>query len=146
MAEETITAANVLQSSNFRVRAKEYVAEEAISVGQVVCAGTASTQVLLATNTSATKHIAIGIALNSAPGVGQKVDVLSIDPDFNPGFTVALGKVYVLGATGGSIMPVDDIAGTEYVTVIGVGEDATSLRVNITPESSSRAIAASAVS
>lgn len=144
MAEETVVAADVQQSSDARVVTKEYIAEEAITVGQVVCAGTTSSQVLLATNTDPLKHIAIGIALNSAPGAGQKVDVLIRDPDFDPGFTVALGKVYVLG-TAGAIMPVDDIAGTEYVCVIGVGEDATSLRVNITPESSSRAIAASAV-
>jgi hypothetical protein len=41
--------------------------------------------------------------------------------DITIGGTVAVGKPYVLGTAGG-IIPVDDIAGGEFVTYVGVGK------------------------
>lgn len=39
--------------------------------------------------------------------------------NINLGATLAVGKVYVL-STAGAIAPVDDIAGSEFVTVLGI--------------------------
>lgn len=47
--------------------------------------------------------------------------------NINLGATLAIGKVYVL-STAGAIAPVDDIAGTEFVTVLGVATTAALLK------------------
>jgi hypothetical protein len=73
---------------------------------------------IAATNTSALNATVVGIALNGA-SANQRCDYL-IAGNLDLGATVAVGKVYVLG-TAGTIIPVDDIAGGEFVTIVGVG-------------------------
>jgi hypothetical protein len=62
------------------------------------------------------------IAATDASAVGA--DVVGI------GATLAVGKVYVL-STAGAICPVDDIAGSEFVTVLGIATTASIFKMGI---------------
>jgi len=50
--------------------------------------------------------------------------------NINLGATLAIGKVYVL-STAGAICPVDDIAGSEFVTVLGIATTTALLKQGI---------------
>ena len=83
---------------------------------------------IAATDASAAGAAVEGIALSggavSQPFTYQK------SGNINLGATVAAGKVYVLSTSGG-IAPVDDIAGTEFVTVVGVGISTSLVKMGI---------------
>jgi len=129
MAAISVTAANVARTDGSVV---VYNSGATITAGMGVYVD-ANGAVQIGTNaTSAGSGVGsqnVGIALNTASS-GQPCSVLR-DGSFNPGGTAAVGKVYVLGTAGG-IIPVDDIAGTEYVTVLGVGITASSIKLGIT--------------
>lgn len=83
---------------------------------------------IAATDASAAGAAVEGIALSggaiSQPFTYQK------SGNINLGATVAAGKVYVL-STSGAIAPVDDIAGSEFVTVLGVGISTSLVKMGI---------------
>lgn len=83
---------------------------------------------IAATDASAAGAAVEGIAL-SGGAVGQ-VFSYQRGGNINLGATLAAGKVYVLSTSGG-IAPVDDIAGTEYVTVLGVGISTSLMKMGI---------------
>jgi hypothetical protein len=93
------------------------IAGGTLTAGLVLTINTSS-QLVAASNSSAVNAAVAGIALNGA-SVNQRVDYL-IAGNLDIGATVAVGKVYVLGTAGG-IIPVDDVAGGEFITVVGVG-------------------------
>ena len=100
-----------------------------LTAGQVVRKNT-SDQWVAAVNDSAANAAAFGVALNGG-AVNQPIAVQTSGP-ITIGATVGVGKVYVLGTAGG-IIPVDDIAGTEFITNIGVGASASVLTLMIVP-------------
>jgi len=113
MAAISVTPANV----------RSYGTTTSGTAGGTITAGLAvylnsSGQVVSATNAASASAEIVGIALNGA-SANQPVEY-HVGGLFDPGGTAAVGKVYVLG-TGGGIIPVDDIAGGEYVSVVGVG-------------------------
>lgn len=116
MAAISITATSVVGSQNVTK-----TAGGTITAGQVVRLN-ASDQVVAAVNDTAANAAAYGIALNGG-ATGQPI---AVQTQGQPtiGGTVAVGKVYVLGTSGG-IIPVDDIAGSEFITIVGVGISAT---------------------
>jgi hypothetical protein len=126
MTAISVTAANVLRVDGSIVH---YLAGATITAGMAVYVD-ASGLVQIGTNaTSAGSGVGaqnVGIALNNASS-GQPVDVL-VNGTVNIGGTAAVGKPYVLGTAGG-IIPVDDIAGTEYVTGIGIGQTAANIKL-----------------
>jgi hypothetical protein len=69
-----------------------------------------------------------GIAL-SGGATGQPF-IYQKGGNINLGATLAVGKVYVL-STAGAIAPVDDIAGSEFVTVLGIATTAALLKMGI---------------
>ncbi len=71
----------------------------------------------------------VGTALNGG-SAGQPIQILKTGGTVNIGGTVAVGKQYCMG-TGGTIIPVDDIAGSEYVTTYGVGLTAANIKTGI---------------
>ena len=71
-----------------------------------------------ATAGSGVGALLVGIALNGGSS-GQPIQILK-NGTVNIGGTVAVGKPYALGTAGG-IIPVDDIAGSEFSTHIGEG-------------------------
>lgn len=121
MSALTFTAASVLLSGG---AAQTLIAGGTIARGNVVRKSGTNT-VVAASNNTAPNAIAYGIALNDA-AAGQPVEVAALVS----GGTIAgvasnceAGKVLLLG-TNGAIIPVDDIAGTEFVSVVGVGYSA----------------------
>jgi hypothetical protein len=123
MAAISITPANVLRSEG---ETEQRSAGGTITAGQAVRLSGAA--VIAAANDSAANAAAYGIALNGG-GTGQPILVQKTG-DVAIGGTVAVGKVNALGPAGG-IIPVDDIAGSEFITIIGVGISATVIRLSI---------------
>lgn len=124
MADLSITAADVIGTG----------VKETLTAGGTVTRGLAvrkntSGQIVAASDDSAANAEVYGIALNDAAS-GQPVEVQKSGP-IDLGATLAIGKVYVL-STAGAIAPVDDIAGGEFVTVIGVASAADNLVMGIT--------------
>jgi hypothetical protein len=119
MAALTITAANVRSYGSIA----SGVAGGTITAGLAVYLNT-SGQVVSAANTSAAAAAVCGIALNGASS-NQPVEYHT-GGEIDMGATVAIGKVYVLGTAGG-VIPVDDVAGGEFITVLGVGTTAAKL-------------------
>lgn len=83
---------------------------------------------IAATDASAAGAAVEGIAL-SGGAVGQPF-IYQKSGNINLGATVAAGKIYVLSTDGG-VAPVDDIAGTEFVTVLGVGISTSLVKMGI---------------
>lgn len=124
MADLSITAGSVVGQGADR---ETLIAAGTVTAGMAVRKNT-SNQIVAAANDSAANAAAYGIALNGASS-GQPVEVQKSGL-IDLGATVAVGKVYAL-STGGGIMPVDDIAGSEYVTVMGVGTAADEFKMGI---------------
>ncbi len=120
MAAITVTAGSVARVDGDVV--KDYLSGATITAGMYVYVDS-NGAVQIGTNaTSAGSGVGaqlVGVALNGGSS-GQPIAILKPGGTVNIGGTAAVGKVYVLGTAGG-IIPVDDIAGTEYVTVVGVG-------------------------
>jgi hypothetical protein len=83
---------------------------------------------IAATDASAVGAAVEGIALTGGasgqPFTYQKAGTINL------GATLAVGKVYVL-STSGLIAPVDDIAGSEFVTVLGIATTAALFKLAI---------------
>lgn len=123
MADLTITPANVATVDGV---VRHGTAGGTITAGQAV--RFSSGELVAASDSSAANAAVAGIALHAASD-GQPLayqDSGTIDI----GATVAIGKVYVLSTSGG-IAPVDDIAGSEFVTVIGIGVTAANIKLGI---------------
>jgi hypothetical protein len=126
MADLTITAASVANLSGIGKRLSG-TAGGTITAGMPVRVGT-NGRLVASANTSAANAKVDGIALNGASD-GQPVSYQA-EGSVNLGATLAVGKVYVLSAAG-LISPVDDVAAADFVTVIGVGVTASSLKLGI---------------
>jgi len=124
MADLTITAASVVSYGTTSVG----TAGATITAGQVVRLNT-SLQLVLASDDSSTNASIAGIALHGASS-GQPL-TYHVKGSIDVGATLSVGKIYVVSTSGG-IAPVDDIAGGEYVTFLGVATAANRLLVNVT--------------
>jgi hypothetical protein len=123
MADLSVTAANVRGLGDRNTG----VAGAAINAGDVIRLNT-SNQWVPAQSNSAVNAAASAIALNSAPAANMPVEYQLGGP-INPGGTVAVGKVYVLSVNAGKMAPIDDIAGGEFITIVGVGQTASLLQL-----------------
>lgn len=123
MADISITPANVALVDGV---VRHDTAGATIAAGEAV--RLSGGEVVLASDASAAAAAVAGIALNSAsdgqPVAYQETGTIAI------GGTVAVGKVYVLSTAGG-IAPVDDVASSEFITVIGVGVTAADIKLGI---------------
>ncbi len=121
MADYSITAANVLQSSGATIVTG--IAGATITQGQVLYKDTAdSNKLKLAdANGSATIRLVAGIAV-SAASPGQPVSYITKDPQFTPGYTIGAGEVPMLASdTPGASAPDSDATTGDFVTVLGIG-------------------------
>lgn len=127
MAAITVTAASVARVDGEVLNG--YLAGATITAGQSVYVDS-NGAVQVGTNASSAgsgvSAAAVGIALNGG-GSGQPIAILK-NGTVNIGGTVAVGKQYVLGTSGG-IIPVDDVAGSEYITTVGVGATAANIKL-----------------
>jgi predicted transcriptional regulator len=101
---------------------KDGTAGEAIIQGDVLYKSSSDSKLYKAdSNDTAAKAVVVGVALNAA-SAGQPVDYAEKDAALELGATtVTVGTVYVLSPTAGKMMPVDDLATGDRVTVLGVG-------------------------
>lgn len=123
MADLTITASSVALVSGIT---RHGTAGGTLTAGQPV--RLSSGELVAASDASAAAAAVAGIALHGAsdgqPIAYQDSGVIAI------GATVAVGKVYVLSTSGG-IAPVDDVASSEFITVLGVGVTAANIKLGI---------------
>jgi hypothetical protein len=122
MADLSWTAASVILVGGTR---ETYLAGGTVARGNLVRRNT-SNQIVAASDDSAVNADAFGFALNDA-AVGQPVEVALLSGGGQiQGATFAVGKVYV-NSTSGATAPVDDVAGGEFITAVGVGVTATNM-------------------
>jgi hypothetical protein len=128
MAAITVTPGSVARVDGTPVNG--YLAGATITAGMVVYVDTAGAVQIGTNATSAGSGVAsplVGIALNGG-SAGQPISILPSNSVVNIGGTAALGKHYALGTAGG-IIPVDDVAGTEYSTAVGIGQTAANIKL-----------------
>jgi len=126
MVDVTVTATEVLDASDTTVIAGHF--GEAVTAGQTVYLKASDGLYWLAdADASADTAAAKGIAMNGG-AAGQPCEV-GIGGTVDPGFTVTVGTIYVLSGTAGGIAPVADLASGDYVTIVGVGITASSLKL-----------------
>ena len=128
MADISQTAANVLRGTGAVV--VTVTAGVTVAAGDVVYSdSTDSNEYKLAINSSAAAAAAKGIALCGA-GDSQPL-IIQTSGEINPGGTVAVGQVYTVSTNAGKIAPVDDTSAAEYMTVLGIGKDTTTIILDI---------------
>ena len=133
MADLSITAANVVQSTGARVN-NQYVAGETVTAGQVVylkasdsrwwkaqCDGTAAES-----GYGVSRGIAMHAASAGQPLAVQESGAITI------GATVTVGLEYYLSATAGGICPIADLTTGNYLTIIGYATSASVVTLMMT--------------
>lgn len=118
MADYSETPASVVFSS--QAQYKKAIGSSANSVGQSVVYNESTGKWDLADcSTSAgagTKKGHVGVVAAACAADGQKMLVCTYDPDFTPGFTMAVGTTVMISDTAGNWMPDSDLTTGEYVT------------------------------
>lgn len=133
MADITITPANVVAGSNASIRNDGY-ARETITAGMAVYydSATSGWKKALANGTAAQSGngVAFGIALNGASS-GQPLSVDTGDSaGISIGGTTVVGTIYVVSAAAaGGICPWADLASTNYVTILGIGQSSNKIQL-----------------
>lgn len=129
MADLTITSASVVAATTAS-RINE-TAGDTVTAGEAVYKDSAdSTWKPAKADAATTAGTAgkTGIALNGAAS-GQPLNVIT-SGNLTAGATLTVGDIYVVSAaTAGGIAPSSDLVSTDYVTILGVATDATTLAV-----------------
>jgi hypothetical protein len=129
MAAVSVTAANVgfgEETVVFQIAQ----AGEAITQGQTLYRSSADNKLYKAdANDTAAKAAVVGIAVTPASTNGYFLYVES--GLVNVGATLAVGTLYAVGQTAGSIVPVADLTTNDYVTYIGTATTTALLDVAI---------------
>lgn len=130
MANLTITAANVLAGSGARIE-RGYAAAQNLTGGQSVYLDTSTDpprwRQADADAAGGTASMVGGVALHSTSAL-QPVAVIT-EGDYNPGATVAVGTIYVVGATAGSIAPAADLTSGWYTAIIGIATTTSNINI-----------------
>lgn len=116
----------VKQGTNVKIPL-EGIAGEAILAGQAVMVDPTDGKVKLASATRVTTPRQVGIALSSAPTVGQPVK-FHYEGDLEGTATLVVGTAYHLSATAGSLCPEADLVAGNYTTYVGTAITTTSIR------------------
>lgn len=130
MADLTITASQVLESTG-----PEYVtgtAGEALTAGQPVYLKDSDSRYYRAdANASSETAEAVAIMLHGADA-GQPIKAQSGGTiTLGAGAAPAVGTIYIVSATAGGIAPSADAATGWFITVLGVGAAANTLKLKI---------------
>ncbi len=134
MGAQSVTAGSVLHSSSAIVT--NVTAGATLTAGQPVYFDTDGSAKPADADGVSPLYKYRGIAVNSA-STGQDVDICQRDPTFTPGFTCAIGEVYIVGATAGAINLASDKTTGWKVSVLGVGISTT--QINLFDAQNSRA-------
>lgn len=106
------------------------IAGAVILAGQVVYRDATDGSVKLASTASANASKALGVALNSAPTVGQPV-VVQWSGVVSGTATLIVGEPYFVSDTAGSVGQATDVGLNDFVTFVGIALTATTLRLGI---------------
>lgn len=137
MVDLVITAASVQPGTESEGAQFEYgTAGASITAGQAVYLDSSTSTYKLADNNDTSEALSVvrGIALHAAAS-GQPLKIQTRGP-ITIGATVASGSVYVLSATAGGIAPVADLATGNRCTLLAVGVNGSTTRVNLQPYAS----------
>ncbi len=125
MADLSQTAANVIAGNTGARRIFNVTLAEAVSAGMPAYRTTTGTYGKAKAN-DATKYIVAGY-FEQGGAAGQKVNVVSQDPNANLGITGAIGDIVTLSANAGMYAPPGDEASGDFVTVVGVFNSTTTV-------------------
>ena len=129
MADLAITAANVKGGLN--AQSKPGTSGAAIAAGDIVAKDGSGLIVPADANGVSPTDTPVGVALNSAPGVGQPVNYTDDAPNFEGFDATAAGTPYVLSATAGKAAPVADLATGMKGSLVGFGAAGNKMVVKI---------------
>lgn len=129
MADLVITPANVVTYAGGSYETG--TAGATITAGQTLYKdSTDSDKLKLAdANASSATATVVGVALHAA-SAGQPIRYQT-GGDINPGATVAVGTTYIQSATAGGICPDADATSGHFKTILGIGQTASKIRLNI---------------
>jgi hypothetical protein len=129
MADLTITAANVLPGTGARLL-RGTVGDTAVTAGMAVYRGAANSLFYPTEHgVSVAEANAVGIALNNA-APGQPTTIQAAG-DIDIGATVAVGEIYCVSDNQGKIAPEADVTSGNYMTILGVGTAADTIKLGI---------------
>lgn len=128
MANITQTAANVAAGSA-ATRVQLVQGGEAITQGMPVYLASDGKYYQTDANDTAVKAQAKGIAVSPAALDGYFL--MAVDGLINLGATLAVGQVYCVSATKGSIAPYGDLTTNDYVTILGIATTTALMDINI---------------
>ena len=132
MADITITAASVVPGAN--ATQIQGTAGETITAGMAVYLKSSDSRwwKAQADGTSAESGVGsntLGVALTGS-SAGQPIIVDTADTNgITIGGTTVVGTVYCVSATAGGICPWADLASTNYVTIVGVGDTSNKIKM-----------------
>jgi len=127
MVDIVVTASAVKPTASTKTQTKR--ASVAITAGQAVYVTAADVLALADNDASALTQAAVGIALNSC--AADQPCSYATEGDLTMGSIITAGTIYVLSSTAGGIAPAADLGAADYVTILGVGKNATTLSVKI---------------
>lgn len=131
MADLALTAANVKGGAG--ANTKNGTSGGAVTAGDAVAKDANGAIAQADANGTGTLKTPIGVALNSAPGIGQPV-AYTDDAPLLEGFTTTVaGTPYILSATPGKVCPVGDLASGMTGSLIGFGATGNKMLVKIVP-------------
>lgn len=134
MADLTIAPADV-GSTSTNAQPQTVTAGEAIDAGELVYLSADDTKYYLAdgSGTQAQANV-VSVAMNSAEADGQPLTVLGLTTgavlDVG-GSAVVVGMPYCVSATAGKFRPITDGATGEFLSIVGIGETASSIRLGL---------------
>lgn len=123
MADLSITAGSVIASAQATID-RRYSYGATVTQGQPVYLDTGNLWQLADANASATTAAVRGIVLVGG-AINQPGIVVTTDPNFTPGATLAVGTMYVLSANAGKICPVADSVTGVYNSLLFIANTST---------------------
>lgn len=127
MADVSVTAASVLKGTGALY--KEGIAGATILQGQWLYMDTSNLLQLGVNNSTAVKAVIVGVALTGG-AINQPV-LYQYSGPYTAGGTLVAGLVYVLSATNGGMALINDIASTNYISILGVSTTTAVLNISI---------------
>ncbi len=129
MSAISITAANVAPGTGAKFYRGYFGAT--LAAGQVAYRDTTTKRFGLADANDASSIIRTSAGIAVCGGSAGQGALIQYGGLITIGGTVVVGKVYVLGATAGSIHPIDDLVTGWYTSVLGIGYSATQILLGI---------------
>jgi hypothetical protein len=129
MADITITPSAVFPSA--AAQPIRGIAGAAVLAGDVVALDATGKVVPADANGVAPISTPVGIAANSAPGIGQYVMYITDDPDFAVGGTTVPGTPYFLSANPGKIGVAADLIAGMKTSLVGFGKTTSTMVLHL---------------